>query len=54
MPRRLPIRTVKIMGNFFVLIVALTIGTIYYTFMAVWAERVNGKKTYTNLTFLLL
>ena len=43
MPRRLPIRTAKIIGNLFVLIVICTIGTIYMTFMSVWLERVNGK-----------
>ena len=32
MPRRLPVRPGKILGNVFVLLVTVVIGTIYYTF----------------------
>ena len=39
MPRRLPVRPGKILGNVFVLIVALTLGYIYYVYVQVWAPR---------------
>jgi len=41
MPRRLPIRTAKVIGNMFVLLVFIVIGFIYFTFMKVWLSRVK-------------
>lgn len=35
MPRRLPVRPAKIIGNLFVLFVLIVIGTIYYTYVGV-------------------
>ena len=35
MPRRLPIRPAKIIGNLFVLVVMLVISTIYYTYVGI-------------------
>jgi len=39
MPRRLPVRPGKILGNVFVLLVALVMSFIYYTYSLVWAPR---------------
>ena len=44
MPRRLPVRPSKLIGNLFVLFVILVIGTIYYTFVfEVWGPKCIGK-----------
>lgn len=44
MPRRLPVRPAKIIGNLFVLFVACVIGIIYYTYVfEVWGPRSVGK-----------
>ena len=46
MPRRIPIRPAKLIGNFFVLFVLLVIAMIYYscTFL-IWLPKItkNGK-----------
>jgi len=39
MPRRLPVRPGKILGNVFVLLVALVMSFIYYTYVLVWVPR---------------
>ena len=52
MPRRLPIRTAKVIGNMFVLLVFIVIGFIYFTFMKVWLSRVKGKFQPLTLTFI--
>lgn len=39
MPRRLPVRPGKILGNAFVLLVGTVISFIYYTFVRIWAPR---------------
>ena len=39
MPRRLPVRPGKILGNVFVLLVCAVMGTIYYTYISVWGPR---------------
>lgn len=47
MPRRLPVRPAKIIGNLFVLFVLTVIGSIYYAFVVeVW-----GPRAVSNLTF---
>lgn len=44
MPRRLPIRAAKIVGNVFVLLVTCVMSLVYYTFVGVvWGPRVTGK-----------
>jgi hypothetical protein len=44
MPRRLPVRPAKIIGNLFVLFVLTVIGLIYYTYVVeVWGPRLVGK-----------
>lgn len=44
MPRTLPLRPAKVLGNFFVLFVILVIVLVYYTFtFVVWLNRVPGK-----------
>ena len=44
MPRRLPVRPAKIIGNLFVLFVLIVIGLIYYAYVGlVWGPRVVGK-----------
>jgi hypothetical protein len=44
MPRRLPVRPAKIIGNLFVLFVMTVIGTIYYTYVfEVWGPRLISK-----------
>jgi hypothetical protein len=44
MPRRLPLRPAKIVGNLFVLFVLIVISTIYYTYVVeVWGPRIMGK-----------
>ena len=44
MPRRLPVRPAKIIGNLFVLFVIGIISFIYYTFVfIVWGPRSIGK-----------
>jgi hypothetical protein len=41
MPRRLPLRPAKIVGNLFVLFVLIVISTIYYTYVwVVWGPRI--------------
>lgn len=43
MPRRLPVRPAKIIGNLFVLFVMFVIGTIYYTYVfVIWGPRTIG------------
>jgi len=40
MPRRLPVRPAKLIGNLFVLFVLIVISMIYYTYVAViWGPR---------------
>jgi hypothetical protein len=40
MPRRLPVRPAKLIGNLFVLFVILVIALIYYTYVVViWGPR---------------
>lgn len=39
MPRRLPVRPGKILGNIFVLLVGAVMGTVYYTYVCVWGPR---------------
>jgi len=44
MPRTLPLRPAKVLGNFFVLFVILVISLVYYTFtFVIWLNRVPGK-----------
>ena len=43
MPRRLPIRWPKVLGNLFVVLVLIVISLIYFTFMSVWLPRVESK-----------
>jgi hypothetical protein len=44
MPRRLPLRPAKIIGNLFVVFVMTVISLIYYTFVfIVWGPRTVGK-----------
>ena len=46
MPRRLPVRPAKVLGNCFVLVVMIIIIVIYYTYMfVVWGPRAKGKST---------
>ena len=45
MPRRLPVRPAKIIGNLFVLFVLIVICTIYYTYVGL----VFGPKLIGNL-----
>jgi hypothetical protein len=41
MPRRLPVRPAKLIGNLFVLFVLLVITLIYYTYVGiVWGPRI--------------
>lgn len=43
MPRRLPVRPAKIIGNLFVLFVMIVISTLYYTYVfIVWGPRSIG------------
>lgn len=44
MPRRLPVRPAKLIGNLFVLFVILVISFIYYVYVAI----VWGPKTISN------
>ena len=47
MPRRLPVRPAKIIGNLFVLFVLLVIATIYYTYVVlIWGPRLVGKSNW--------
>ena len=40
MPRRLPVRPAKVVGNLFVLFVLLVIALIYYTYVVIiWGPR---------------
>ena len=44
MPRRLPVRPAKIIGNLFVIFVLTVIGTIYYTYVfLIWGPKIPGK-----------
>ena len=44
MPRRLPVRPAKILGNFFVLLVLTIISFVYYAYVIVlWGPRMKGK-----------
>ena len=44
MPRKLPIRPAKVIGNLFVLFVILIISLIYYTYVfVVWGPRSPSK-----------
>jgi palmitoyltransferase ZDHHC2/15/20 len=60
MPRRLPVRPGKILGNIFVLLVALVMGTIYYTYVDLWGPRakesmgVLAMLIFFNLLFVML
>lgn len=53
MPRRLPIRPAKIVGNLFVLFVIGVISTIYYTYVfLIWGPRCVGNLNYDLTIFL--
>ena len=53
MPRRLPIRPAKIIGNLFVLLIVLVMGTIYYAYtFLVWLPKVKSKLNTASLAFL--
>jgi len=60
MPRRLPVRPGKILGNVFVLLVALVMSFIYYTYAQVWAPRAYNSRPVLfmlvifNMVFILL
>ena len=61
MPRRLPVRPAKIIGNLFVLFVMLVMGLIYYAYVGkVWGKRaatsigVMALLAVFHLLFLLL
>ena len=44
MPRRLPVRPAKIIGNLFVLFVLFVMCTIYYTYViVVWSPKIVSK-----------
>lgn len=44
MPRRLPVRPAKLIGNLFVLFVLLVIALIYYTYVfIIWGPRSISK-----------
>ena len=44
MPRRLPVRPAKLIGNLFVLFVLIVIAFIYYTYVVVvWGPKAVGK-----------
>jgi len=48
MPRTVPLRPHKIIGNFFVLFVSFVILLIYYVFVfVVWGPRIQGKPSLT-------
>jgi len=49
MPRRLPVRPGKILGNVFVLLVVLVMASIYYTYVQVW-----GPRAYNSIPVMLL
>ena len=52
MPRRLPIRPAKIIGNLFVLLIVLVMGTIYYAYtFLVWLPKVKSKLNTASLVF---
>ena len=52
MPRRLPVRPAKIIGNFFVLFVLIVIGVIYYAFVfEIWGPRA---KDYISVVVMLV
>jgi len=51
MPRRLPVRPAKIIGNLFVLFVLLVIGLIYYTYVfVIWGPRAVSKFNHPLIT----
>jgi len=60
MPRRLPVRPGKILGNVFVLLVALVMSFIYYTYAQVWVPRAYNSLPVLfmlvifNMVFILL
>lgn len=60
MPRRLPVRPGKILGNVFVLLVATVMTFIYYTYIILWGPRasesigVMAMLVFFNLIFILL
>ena len=60
MPRRLPVRPGKILGNFFVILVATVMIFIYYTYIMLWGPRASesiGVMTllvFFKLIFILL
>jgi hypothetical protein len=60
MPRRLPVRPGKLLGNVFVLLVAAVMTFIYYTFISVWGPRASQSiwvmlmLVVFNLIFVLL
>ena len=46
MPRQLPIRPAKIVGNLFVLMILTVMGIIYYAYtFLVWLPKVKSKST---------
>ena len=48
MPRRLPVRPAKIVGNLFVLFVTGIISFVYYTYVfIVWGPRSIGNNTFS-------
>ncbi len=55
MPRRLPVRPAKLIGNLFVLFVILVISFIYYVYVAiVWGPKtISNHYTYTKHQYLI-
>ena len=54
MPRRLPVRPAKILGNFFVLLVLAIIAFVYYAYVIVlWGPRMKGKYLLYLFAFFL-
>lgn len=52
MPRRLPVRPAKIIGNLFVLFVLIVICTVYYTYVGViFGPKIIGRLSFIPFTF---
>ena len=54
MPRRLPVRPAKIIGNLFVLFVLIVMCIIYYSYVGVvWGPKIIGNSILkTNISFI--
>lgn len=51
MPRRLPVRPAKLIGNLFVLFVLMIISLLYYVYVIVlWGPRAVSKYLHTPIT----